>query len=217
MSVTVIIADDHRIVREGLRSLLDKEPDIEVIAEAENGQAAVKLAQSLKPQVVVMDLTMPGLNGIEATRQILTKDPQVKVLALSMHSDKRFVAGALDAGVSGYLLKDCASEELVRALRTVIVDQTYLSPAIADIVVEGYVHHLPTTESSAVFLLTPREREVLQLITEGKTTREIASTLYMSVKTAETHRREIMRKLNIYNVADLTKYAIREGLTSIES
>ncbi len=216
MSIRVILADDHMIMRQGVRAMLEKEPDMEVVAEADNGRTAVELTRKLQPDVIVMDLTMPDLNGVEATRQVVAEYPGVKVLALSMHSDKRYVAGVLGAGASGYLLKDCALEELVRAIHAVVANQTYLSPGIAGIVVEGYIAHLPATESALMSNLTAREREVLQLIAEGKTIKEIASTLHVSVKTVETHRQQIMNKLDIYSVAELTKYAIREGLTALE-
>jgi DNA-binding NarL/FixJ family response regulator len=214
MTIRVILADDHQIVREGLRSLLKHEPDIEVVGEADDGRATVEMARKLKPDVVVMDLTMPNLNGIEATQQII-KAGGIKVLALSMHSDRQFVLRALQAGALGYVLKDCAFEELVRAIRTIVVNQIYLSPRIAGIVLERYVHHQPfPIYSSSV--LTPREREVLQLIAEGKPVKEIAFTLGVSHKTIETHREQIMKKLGIYSVAELTKYAIREGVTSLD-
>lgn len=216
MSVRVILADDHRIMRQGLRALLESEHDIEVVNEADNGRRTVQLAREMRPDVIVMDLTMPDLNGIEATRQIVADDPGIKVLALSMHSDKRFVAGVLGAGASGYLLKDCALEELVRAIRVVVAGQVYLSPGIAGVMVEGYVREATADELPMFSALTPREREVLQLIAEGKTTKEIASVLTVSVKTVETHRQQIMNKLDIHSVAELTKYAIREGLTSLE-
>lgn len=216
MSVRVILADDHRIMRQGLCALLEKEPDMEVVAEADNGRTTVELTRKLQPDVIVMDLTMPNLNGVEATRQVVAEYPGVKVLALSMHSDKRYVAGVLGAGASGYLLKDCALEELVRAIHVVVANQTYLSPGVAGIVVEGYMAHLPATESALMSNLTAREHEVLQLIAEGKAIKEIASTLHVSVKTVETHRQQIMNKLDVYSVAELTKYAIREGLTSLE-
>ncbi len=216
MSTRIILADDHRIVREGLRSLLDEQPDVEVVAQAEDGRTAVQLAQKLSPDVVIMDIGMPALNGIEATRRIVAEVPGVKVIALSMHSDRRFVAEMFKAGASGYLLKDCAFEELARAINTVVANQLYLSPEIADVVVEDYVRHLTETDLSALSSLTSREREVLQLLAEGKSARQIASDLYMSVNTVATHRRHIMEKLDIDNIAGLTKYAIRAGLTSPE-
>lgn len=215
MTIRVLLADDHQIIRDGLCSLLTNEPDIEVVGEADNGRATVEMTQRLKPDIVVMDITMPGLNGIEATRQVRAMSSDIKVLALSMHSDKQFVAGALHAGASGYVLKNCAFKELVQAIRIVAVNQTYLSPKIADIVVESYVRHRPLPASS-LSVLTPREREVLQLIAEGKTVKEIAAALYLSHKTIEKHREQIQRKLKAHSVAELTKYAIREGLTPLE-
>ncbi|HUV94936.1 MAG TPA: response regulator transcription factor [Anaerolineae bacterium] len=216
MRITVLLADDHKIMRDGLRSLIEREPDMEVVGEAADGRRTVQLVRELSPDVVIMDVTMPHLNGLEATRQIVAEAPKVKVIALSMHSDSRFVAGMLRAGGSGYLLKDCAFEELVHAIRTVTANQAYLSPAITGIVVEDYVRRVPPRELSAFSVLTPREREVLQLLAEGQTTRGIASRLHTSVKTIETHRRHIMGKLDISGVAELTKYAIREGLTSLD-
>jgi len=218
MSTRIILCDDHKIVREGLRALLAKQPGMEVIAEAEDGRSTLELVRNLKPDIVVMDVSMPDLNGIEATRQILAEAPNVRVLALSMHSDRRFVTGMLSAGASGYLLKDCAFEELTRAVRAVLSGQTYLSPGIAGVVVKDYVQRIsgqagPPTPPST---LTAREREVLQLLAEGHNTKEIAGLLNVSTKTVETHRTQIMAKLNLRSVAELTKYAIREGLTSLE-
>lgn len=217
ISIRVLLSDDHRIVREGLRSLLEKEPDLEVVGEAEDGHSTVELARKLRPQVVVMDITMPGLNGIEATRRITEEVPAVKVLALSMHVDPRFVERILKAGATGYLPKDCASEELTRAIRTVSTNQTYLSPTIADIVRRDYLRQGSKADSSVFSILTAREREVLQLLAEGKTTKDIAFRLGVSVKTIETYRQHIMAKLNLRSLAQITKYAIREGLTSLES
>jgi DNA-binding NarL/FixJ family response regulator len=189
---------------------------MQVVGEAENGRTTVRLVRELSPDVVVMDISMPDLNGIDATAQVLADVPEIKVIALSMHSDKRFIAGMLKAGASGYLLKDCAFDELVKAINTVMFDQAYLSPKIADVVIKNYVRHLSPSETSALSLLTVREREVLQLIAEGNSTKQIASQLYVSSKTIETHRHRIMEKVSIYNLADLTKFAIREGLTSLE-
>ena len=217
MSVKILLVDDHKIIREGLRTLLQKNPQMEVVAEAPDGRTAVKLARRLLPDVVIMDIAMPDLNGIEATRQITAELDNVKVIALSMHSDKRYVSEMFKAGASGYLLKTCAFEELANAIHTVVLNQTYLSPGIADVVIEDYVGHLSANESSVSFILSAREREVLQLLVEGKTTKQIASHLYISIKTVETHRRQIMNKLNIHSIAELTKYAIREGLTSLEN
>ena len=204
-------------MREGLRTLIEKHPDMEVVAEAENGRMAVQLVQKLSPEVVVMDIGMPDLNGFEATRQILAKSPKVKVIALSMHSTKRFVVEMFKAGSSGYLLKDCAFEELAIAIHTVIADKVYVSSSINDMMTKEYVHNLSKTEFSVASILTPREREVLQLMAEGKTTKQIAGSLKVSVKTVETYRQHIMHKLNLQSVADLTKYAIREGIISLET
>jgi DNA-binding NarL/FixJ family response regulator len=214
--IKVVLADDHQIVRHGLRSLLSAEPDIEVAGEADNGRAAVRMVQELLPQVVIMDISMPDLNGIEATRQILSDTAGVKVIALSMHSDSLFVLNMFQAGASGYLLKDCALEELVKAVRTVMNRKIYLSPGISDIVIKDFVLGWSSTESSAYSILTVREREVLQLMAEGKTTNQIAESLCVSIKTVEAHRKQMMNKLDIHNVAELTKYAIRQGLTSLE-
>ncbi len=216
MSIKVLLVDDHKIMRDGLRSLLEKQKDMKIVGEAEDGRAAVKLAQELSPDLVIMDIAMPELNGIEATCQILSKDPNIKVIALSMHSDRRFVSGVLKAGASGYLAKECAFEELVRAIRAVIDNQVYLSPSIANIVVEGFVSDSPRMDVFSTTVLTGREREVVQLLAEGKTTRQAAQCLHLSPKTIETHRRRLMNKLRLCSLADLTKYAIREGLTPLE-
>lgn len=217
MSIRVILVDDCKIVREGLRSLLEKQPDMEVVTEAENGFGALRLVEETSPNIIIMDIAMPGLNGIEATRQIIAKTPNVKVLALSMYSDRRFIMGMLSAGASGYLHKDCAFEELVEAIRAVAAGRTYLSPGIVDIVVKDYFHHLGKIGSSDLPILTSREREVLQLLAEGSTVKEISLHLSLSVKTIETHRQQIMNKLNIHSTAKLTKYAIREGLTFLDT
>jgi two-component system response regulator NreC len=217
MSITILLADDHKITREGLRSLLDKQDGMEVVAEAEDGRTTVSLVRELLPDVVIMDVSMPDLNGMEATRQITGELPNVKIIALSMHSDELFVTEMLKSGASGYLLKDCAFEELERAIRAVVVGQTYLSPCISGVVVNGYLHGLSEADFSSSEVLTDREREVLQLMAEGKSTKQIALKLHISVKTVETHRRQIMDKLDIHSVAELTKYAIRKGLTSLET
>jgi DNA-binding NarL/FixJ family response regulator len=217
VSVKILIADDHKIMRDGLRSLIEKQPGMEVVAEAENGRTAVKLTRKVKPDGIVRDMNMPDLNGIDATRQIVSESSGTKVVAFSMHTDQQFVTGALKAGVSGYLQKDSAFEELSQAIRTVVANQTYLSPRIAGEVVKGYVEKLVTGESGDPSLLTDREREVVQLYAEGHTTKQIADRLNLSVKTVETHRRKIMEKLKITSIAELTKFAIREGLTSLDT
>jgi DNA-binding NarL/FixJ family response regulator len=210
----IILADDHKIVRQGLRTLLEQEQDLEVVAEAEDGRMAVRLARELSPQVVIMDVSMPDLNGIEATRQVLAECPGVKVIALSMHSDRRFVMNMLKAGASGYLLKDSAFDELASAIRMVLNNKVYLSTEIANIVIKDYLQG--GGDESVFSVLTPREREVLQLMAEGKSSRQIADHLNISIKTVETHRMQIMHKLEIYSVAELTKYAIREGLSTLD-
>lgn len=215
MSLRIILADDHKIVRDGLRALLENQSGMEVVAEADNGRATVRLARDLLPDVVIMDIGMPDLNGIDATRQITTELPKVKVIALSMHSDRRFVVQMFKAGASGYLLKDCAFEELARAVCAVQKSQTYLSPAVAGPVMADYIHQQSSGESG-FSVLSPREREVLQLLAEGKSTKMVAALLCVSVKTVETHRQQIMSKLNIQSIAELIKYAIREGLTTLD-
>ncbi len=217
MNIRVLLSDDHRIVREGLRTLLDKESDIEVVGEAEDGRSTLELAKKLKPQVVVMDISMPDLNGMDATRKIIEEAPGVKVLTLSMHTDQRFVERMLEAGATGYLAKDCAFEELARAIRTLVGNETYLSPSIADTLRRDYLRQIGKADTSGLSALTTRERETLQLLAEGKTTKEIAVHLEVSVKTIETYRQHIMQKLHLDGLAALTKYAIREGLTSLES
>ena len=217
MNIRILLADDHRIVREGIKALIEKHTNMEVITETEDGRTTVQLTLQLLPDVVIMDVGMPDMNGIEATRQIIANAPNVKIIALSMHSDRRFVAGMFRAGASGYLLKDCAFEELINAINTVIANHTYLNPNIFDSVIKDYTHLLSKEKFSVFSILTNREREVLQLLTEGKTTKEIASRLEISVKTVETHKQKIMDKLNIRSIAELTKYAIREGLTSLDT
>ena len=216
MSIRIVLADDHKITRQGLRSLLDEQPDMKVVAEAEEGRTTLRLVRELSPDVVIMDVTMPDLNGIEATRQIVGEFDNVKIIALSMHSDTLFVTEMLKSGASGYLLKDCAFEELARAIRAVVAGKIYLSPTISGVVVDDYLHRLSKVDFSDSEVLTSREREILQLIAEGKSTKQIALELHISVKTVETHRRKIMNKLDIHTVAELTKYAVRKGLTSLE-
>lgn len=211
----IVLADDHKILRDGLRSLLEKQPGMEVVAEVEDGRTIVQLARELSPDVVIMDIAMPDLNGIEATRKIVCENAAVKVIALSMHSDRRFVEEMFKAGASGYLLKDCAFEELAGAISAVCTNRFYLSPDLAGKMIKEYTNKLESDDSSVFTALTAREREVLQLLAEGKTTGQIAAFLNLSEKTVETHRRHIMKKLGLYSIAGLTKYAIREGLTSI--
>ena len=214
--IKVLLAEDHQIVRDGLRALIEKQNDIQVVAEADNGRLAMKLVHKHKPDIIVMDINMPELNGIDATRLILAEEPQVRVIALSMHSDRRFVDGMLRAGVSGYLLKDCASEELIHCIKVVNSGRIYLSPAIAPTVIQELIQPSREKMLASSPKLSIREREVLQLIAEGRSTREIADLLCISVKTVETHRKNLMDKTDLHSVADLTKYAIRNGLTTTE-
>jgi len=216
MRTTILLVDDHQVLRQGLRQLLSHEADMHVVAEAANGRDAVRLAAEHSPNVVVMDISMPDLNGIEATRQILNKAPAAKVIALSAHADHRMVAEILKAGAMGYTLKESAYEELVLAIRAVRAGKIYLSSRLVGSVVDHYVRRDGDGENGAFAKLTPREREVLQLMAEGKSTKEVAAGLTVSTKTVETHRRQIMEKLDLHSVAELTKYAIREGLTSLE-
>ncbi len=217
MTIRVLLADDHDIVRHGLRALLEKESDMGVVGEASDGREAVELATKLRPNVVVMDISMAELNGIDATRKVTEECSNTHVIALSMHSDVRFVSRMLDAGARGYLLKDCAFEELVQAIRDVCNNKMFLSPGITGVVVEDYRRRLHSEDTTvAAPALTPREREVLQQLAEGKSTKEMAHAFSVSIKTIETHRQNIMNKLDLRSVAELTKYAIREGLTSLE-
>lgn len=216
MTIKIILADDHQIVRQGLRTLLACEPDMKVVGEADDGRQTLRLAQELAPDVIIMDISMPDLNGIEATRLILTEFPGVKVIALSMHSDSLFVLNMLKSGALGYLLKDCALEELVKAIRTVMRQQTYISPGVSDLLVQDLTHRWTAEPGSAYSILTNREREVLQLLAEGRGTLQIAATLCLSSKAVDAHRKQIMNKLGMHSVAELTKYAIRQGLTSLD-
>ena len=215
MKIRILLVDDHKIMRDGLKNMLKKYEDLLVVGEAEDGRLALQLAKELKPNVVVMDVAMPDLNGIEATRQLFEERPGLKVVGLSMHSERRFVTEMLKAGASAYLLKDCAFEELVTAIRTVLEGKIYLSPGITGVLIENYVRNAPHADMSVFSRLSDREREVLQLMAEGRSTKEIAMQLNLSVKTVESHRNNIMTKLDIHSIAELTKYAIREGLTSL--
>jgi len=212
----VLIADDHKILREGLRHIIQNDLHCEVVGLATNGRNAIALASELQPDLILMDISMPDLNGVEATRQILSISTRIKIIALSMHTSKEFVAKMLKAGASGYLLKDCAVDELGDAIRCVLSNKIYISPDIAGVVVEDYLRYLEEPAGKPLAKLTPKEREVLQLIAEGKSTKEVSAVLNTSISTIETHRQHIMDKLKIRTVAELTKYAIREGLTSLE-
>ena len=212
----IIIVDDHGIVREGLKSLLQNQSDMEVVGEGQDGQVAVDLAEQLTPDMVIMDMSMPNLNGIEATRLILQHNPNIKVVILSMHSDRHIVKETLEAGASAYVLKSNLFDEMLRALETVAGGGRYLSPRITDVVIDDYVGKSAGSEPAEVPKLTSRERQIVQLVAEGKSIKEIARILHISPKTADSNRRQIMNKLGFSGVAELTKYAIREGLTSLE-
>ncbi|MBW2062497.1 MAG: response regulator transcription factor [Deltaproteobacteria bacterium] len=215
MNMKVVLADDHSLFREGLKSLLAENSNVEIVGETGDGRSAVRLCQELAPDIIIMDVAMPELNGIEATRQILSECPGTRVIALSMHSSRRFVVDMLQVGASGYLLKDCAFQELATALSAVSSGQVYLSPSIASVVVER-ITGSAAADFTIAAKLTPREREVLQLLAEGKRSMAVAELLHLSVKTVQTHRRNIMDKLDLHSLPELTRYAIREGLISSE-
>ncbi|MDY0042794.1 MAG: response regulator transcription factor [Desulforhabdus sp.] len=216
MTIRILLADDHQVVRHGLRTALQREPGIEVLAEAENGRAAVSMVRNLQPDVVLMDIHMPDLNGTEACRQIMTEHPKVKVIALSMYSQKRYVLGMLEAGAAGFLLKNCSFDELVRAVRAVVSGKSYLSADIAGTVIDMAINPIKRLEEKTAAILTPREREVLQLIAEGHSGKAIADQLALSGRTVEHHRSQIIKKLNLKSIPQLTKFAIIEGLTGLD-
>jgi two-component system, NarL family, response regulator NreC len=206
--IRVLLADDHTIVRRGLKALLESQPDIEVVGEAKSGREAISETERLEPDIVVMDVSMPELGGIESTRQICEQTQRTKILALSMHKDSVYVREILRAGARGYLLKDSGDEDLLRAIRSVFRGEAFLSPAISDAVLSDYRKHV----ANPIDLLTGREREILSMIAEGKTNKEIANTLKLSVYTVESHRGSVMEKLNLHNTGDIVRFAIRNGL-----
>jgi len=212
----ILLVDDHRLFREGIHTLLAHESDMEVVAQAENGVEALKKVEDLEPEVVLMDVSIPEMNGIEATRRILAASSGTAVVALSMHIDKPFIEGMLQAGALGYVLKTCAADELKSAIRTARTGQMYLCPQAARVIVNYHVTGSAEENADKPPHLTPRERETLQLIAEGKSVREIASRLNVSTKTVETHRSRIMEKLELRSVAELTKYAVKIGLTPLD-
>lgn len=216
MSIGILLAEDHTIVRQGLCSLIEKQSDMQVVGEAENGVQAVEMAMELQPDVVVMDVTLPGLNGIEATGRIKTQKEGIKVLALSVHADREFIMGMVNKGASGYLLKDCIVDDLVKAIRCVVKGDSYLCPRATAIVLESRAEDTTSSGHRLDIPLRDHEIEVLELLAEGKTAKEISLDLGMSVKTIEGNRRRIMNKLGIDNIPGLVKYAIGKGLTALE-
>ncbi len=214
--MNILLVDDHQMMRDGLRAVLERESDLHVSGEAADGRTALELCSTLHPDVVVMDIGMPGLNGIEATRQVTTHHPRTRVVALSMNADRRYVHAMFEAGAWAYLVKSSASEELIRAIRAVSHDEKYVSPTVASAVLDAFVVGPKSTQRDPRSELSPREREVLQLLAEGMTSKEIAAKLDLAVSTIETHRKQIMAKLELRSVAELTKFAIRTGITTLE-
>jgi len=214
--IRVVLADDHRLFREGLRTLLDQQPHLEVVGEAADGTSLLARVPAWRPDVVLMDVSMPGLNGLEATRRLRAEHPGVAVVVLSMHADHRFVVEALRAGALGYVLKDCEVAALVEAIRCAARGEIHLAPAVAGNVVRDYLALATDRPESAFSVLSAREREVLQMLSEGRSVKEIAQSLVVSIKTVETHRKNVMDKLDIHSIAELTRYALREGLTHLD-
>jgi DNA-binding NarL/FixJ family response regulator len=206
--IRILLADDHAVVRQGFKMILDAQADMEIVGQAANGRQAVDLAEQLRPDVVVMDVSMPELNGIEATRRLASSLPHARVIALSMHKDSVYVREILRAGARGYLLKDSGAADLVAAIRAVASGESYLSPAVSNAVLDDYRRHA----TNPIDLLTSREREVLQLLAEGKTNKEIAALLNLSVYTVEAHRGRILEKLNLHSIGELVRFAVRSGL-----
>ncbi|KQU76000.1 MULTISPECIES: response regulator transcription factor [unclassified Rhizobacter] len=216
MGIRIVLADDHRIVRDGLCALLSREKDIELIGQADDGLGAVRLARELRPDIVVTDVSMPGLNGVEATRRIRADEPSVRVLCLSVHAESRMVLAVLEAGASGYVLKDCSYDELALAIRKAMSDQIHLSAELVGLVVKEVRSRGQPPSAGSTAALTPREREMVQLLSEGLSTQQIADRLHVSIKTVATHREHVMQKLDISSLAELTRYALCEGLSSLD-
>ncbi len=214
--LTILLVEDHAILRDGLRSLLSDEPELEVIGEAADGQAAISQSRTLKPQLVLLDLTLPNINGTEAMRAIKQENPAIKFIALTVHKSEEYVRATLDAGANGYVLKDDTHQELLTAIANVKMDKLYLSPGICDKVINGFLGHSSSASSAhSWYQLTPRERVVAKLIAEGKKSREIAECMSLALKTVEKHRANVMRKLDIHGVSELTRYAIENSLSSM--
>jgi DNA-binding NarL/FixJ family response regulator len=205
---SILLADDHELVRKGFKHIINQEWDMKVVAEASNGREAVDLAENIKPDLIIMDVTMPELNGIEATRRLQKLAPQTSILALSMHKDAVYVREMIKAGAKGYLLKDCAEADLLKAIRSILLGKSYISPEISDTLLDDYRKHV----TNPIDLLSSREREILQMITESMTNKDIANQLNLSVYTVEAHRGKIMEKLNLHTIAELVRFAIRSGL-----
>ena len=215
MKVNILLADDHKILRQGIKSLLELHDGFTVVAEAANGDEALKMARATDPDLIIMDINMPDVNGIDATKRIKQEMPLTKILALSMHNDNQFLLNMLKAGASGYLLKDCAADELINAITVIMKNRKYISPDMVDDMVRDYILNTDKVDLSAFSILTNREREVLQRLSEGKNTKAIAFDLNVSVKTIETFRHKLEEKLGLHSIAELTKYAIREGITTL--
>lgn len=211
MKIKILLVDDHQILRDGIRNVIERNAAMEVIAEAKDGREAIKLCKQLKPNVVIMDIAMEGLNGVEATTRIVQENPETKIIALSMHSNKRFVLGMFKAGAYGYLLKDCDSEELIKAIKTVSINQKYIAQNISAVILSEFISGQQEEES-----LTSREKEILQLIAEGQSSKDIGKILFLSSKTVDSHRKNIMDKLELHSLPELTMYAIKIGLISID-
>lgn len=213
--IRILLADDHSILREGLRMLLDRQSEFEVVGDASNGREAVEMAGSLEPDVVIMDLAMPGLNGIEATRRIISRNAHTAVVILSMHSDESYILRSLKAGARAFLLKDSLKSDLIDAIRTAVQGKSFFSPKVSQVLKEDYVNELEARGSEDTWeLLTDREREILQLVAEGKTNKEIANELNISPYTIDTHRSHILQKLNLHSAPELILYAVRKGIIS---
>jgi two-component system, NarL family, response regulator NreC len=216
MKIKIILTDDHKIVREGLRMLLEKHPGFQVVGEADDGEVLIPIVRQLQPDVILMDVSMPNVNGFEATQQLVNEFPKIKIIGLSMHFEKRFIAKMISAGAHGYLRKACASEQIIQAIQTVSNGKYIISDGDTSLIFDDKREYLNDTQVSNGTALTPREREILQLLAEGKLTKEIATHLDLSIKTVEKHRENLMNKLNIKNIAKLIKYAINEGIISLE-
>ena len=211
----ILLADDHQLMRSGLRLVIEQQPDLTIVGEAADGREAVAIAKSVRPDVAVMDISMPNLNGIEAAHQIIQSQPDIAVIVLSMHTDESYVLRALKAGAKGYLLKDSAEADLIAAVRAVARGKSFFSPAVSKVLLDDYMRKLKRSGAEDAYdLLTPREREILQLVAEGKSNKEVANLLNLSVYTVETHRSNVMQKLNLKGIPELTLYAVRKGIIS---